>query len=185
MNVRDEIAAGPVRGRPRRHGRAGLLVPVPAARRTGGAGGTLRAAKRLGTAARAPRGWPRRPWWSAFPVSALLILLFCWGPTVDAARDPMVEAVQEALAERGFEPGRIDGAMGSRTRKALREFQRSVGLPATGEIDAATVAALGLGPPDAGGAPPAAARPRPARPAAPATKATGAAHRPAGRSHAG
>ena len=78
---------------------------------------------------------------------ALLIVLSCWGSAVDAAYDPKVEAVQEALTERGFEPGKIDGAMGSRTRRALRKFQSSVGLPPTGEIDAATIAALGLEPP--------------------------------------
>ena len=102
---------------------------------------------------------PGRLRWSTFPVLALLVLLSCWGPAVDAAYDPMVEAVQEALTERGFEPGKIDGAMGSRTRNALRQFQRSVGLPSTGEIDAATIAALGLDPPDSGETPPAGASP--------------------------
>ena len=71
----------------------------------------------------------------------------------------MVEAVQEALTERGFEPGEIDGAMGSRTRRALRDFQRSVGLPPTGEIDAATITALGLEPTDSGEKPPAGVSP--------------------------
>ena len=64
-----------------------------------------------------------------------------------------------ALTARGFEPGKIDGAMGSRTRNALREFQRSVGLPSTGRIDAATIAALGLDSPDSGETPPAEASP--------------------------
>lgn len=139
VNVRDEIAAGPVRGRRHEHAR--------------GAGGAFAAAGRLRTAARASCGPPRRLRWSAFPALALLVLLSCWGPAVDAVYDPMVEAVQEALAERGFEPGKIDGAMGSRTRRALREFQRSVGLPPTAEIDTATMAALGLGPPATGETP--------------------------------
>ena len=90
---------------------------------------------------------------------ALFILLCCWGPAADAAYEPTVEAVQEALTKRGFKPGRIDGAMGSRTRKALREFQSSVGLPPTGKIDAATIAALGLEPPGTGETPPAEAPP--------------------------
>ena len=102
---------------------------------------------------------PVRPRWSTFPTLALLVLLSCWGPVVDATYDSMVEAVQEALTERGFEPGKIDGAMGSRTRNALREFQRSVGLPSTGEIDAATIAALGLDRPDSGETPSAATSP--------------------------
>ena len=102
---------------------------------------------------------PGRPRWSTLPALALLMVLSCWGPTVDAAYDSMVEAVQEALTGRGFEPGKIDGAMGSRTRNALREFQRSVGLPSTGKIDAATIAALGLDSPDSGETPSAGASP--------------------------
>ena len=116
---------------------------------------------------------PGRARWSTFPALALLVLLAGWGPVVDAAYDPTVEAVQEALTGRGFEPGAIDGAMGSRTRKALREFQNSVGLPPTGEIDAATRAALGLDPPPPGSTPaPATSTPAPATSApAPATSA--------------
>ena len=58
----------------------------------------------------------------------------------------MVEAIQQALTEKGFDPGKVDGAMGGRTRGALRVFQRSVGLPDSGRVDSATLAALGLGP---------------------------------------
>ena len=58
----------------------------------------------------------------------------------------MVEAIQRALTTHGFDPGNIDGAMGWRTRGALRVFQRSVGLPDTGRADSATLTALGLGP---------------------------------------
>ena len=56
----------------------------------------------------------------------------------------MVEAIQQALTEKGFDPGKVDGAMGWRTRGALRVFQRSVGLPDSGRVDSATLAALGL-----------------------------------------
>ena len=75
-----------------------------------------------------------------------LILLLCSGAGVHAASDPAVEETQRRLAERGFDPGRIDGAMGWRTRGALRQFQRSAGLPDTGRIDDATRKALGLKP---------------------------------------
>ena len=164
VNVRDGTAAGPGRGRVHEHELAALLPT----RSIGGAGAAFGTPRRLRTAAQASRGRPRLPRWSAFPALALLMLLSCWGPAVDAAHDPMVEAVQEALTERGFEPGKIDGAMGSRTRNALREFQRSVGLPPTGEIEAATIAALGLEPPDSGETPPAGASP-PAPAPGPAT----------------
>ena len=75
-----------------------------------------------------------------------LALLLCSGAGVHAAPDPAVEEVQRRLAERGFDPGRLDGAMGWRTRGALRKFQRSAGLPDTGRIDDATRKALGLTP---------------------------------------
>ena len=77
----------------------------------------------------------------------LVILLAGAGAAVDAAPDPMVEAIQRALVERGFDPGKIDGAMGWRTRGAIRVFQRSFGLPDTGRADTATLEALGLAPP--------------------------------------
>ena len=76
----------------------------------------------------------------------LLALLLCLGTDVHAAPDPIVEAIQRTLVEIGYDPGAIDGAMGWRTRGALRQFQRSVGLPATGRTDDATLAALGMKP---------------------------------------
>ena len=76
----------------------------------------------------------------------LLALLLCLGTDVHAAPDPIVEAIQRTLVERGYDPGAIDGAIGWRTRGALREFQRSVGLPATGRTDDATLTALGMKP---------------------------------------
>ena len=87
-----------------------------------------------------PARWPR--WWRY----ALLLLAFLLhgAVAVHAEFDSKVEAVQRALAERGYDPGTIDGAMGQRTAAALRDFQRLVGLPDTGEIDDATWGALGL-----------------------------------------
>lgn len=59
-----------------------------------------------------------------------------------------VKAVQEALREHGQNPGPIDGVMGPKTQAALREFQRSEGLPETGRIDPETMAKLGATAPD-------------------------------------
>lgn len=54
-------------------------------------------------------------------------------------------AVQLALARRGISSGSIDGVAGAQTRAALRIFQKSEGLPASGEPDPATVQRLGVG----------------------------------------
>jgi localization factor PodJL len=50
--------------------------------------------------------------------------------------------VQVLLSYKGFNPGGIDGMSGQHTADAVRAFQRSVGLPETGDIDAGLVTAL-------------------------------------------
>ena len=49
---------------------------------------------------------------------------------------------QLVLARAGFSSGSMDGAMGSQTRSALRAFQESRKLPATGSLDLETRQAL-------------------------------------------
>jgi len=49
-----------------------------------------------------------------------------------------VRLVQEALKKAGYDPGPIDGKFGPLTSRALREFQKDVGLPVTGKIDEKT-----------------------------------------------
>lgn len=49
---------------------------------------------------------------------------------------------QVALARTVISSGSIDGVNGSQTRAAVRAFQRREGLPQTGDLDAATRAAL-------------------------------------------
>jgi len=55
-----------------------------------------------------------------------------------------VQALQTALASKGFSPGSLDGAFGPLTRTALANFQRAIQMPATGVADAATLHALGI-----------------------------------------
>ena len=42
--------------------------------------------------------------------------------------------IQGALADLGFDPGPVDGKMGSKTRRALRAFQERVGLNPNGDV---------------------------------------------------
>jgi N-acetylmuramoyl-L-alanine amidase len=54
-----------------------------------------------------------------------------------------VRALQGALNMLGFDAGREDGIFGERTDRAIRDFQRNVGLPQDGILGGTTVQALG------------------------------------------
>ncbi|MGH7828476.1 MAG: peptidoglycan-binding domain-containing protein [Candidatus Binatia bacterium] len=62
-----------------------------------------------------------------------------------------IKEVQQALKEKGHDPGEIDGVMSSQTQQAIRAFQQKNGLQATGTLNAETAAALGVSSPGAGG----------------------------------
>jgi peptidoglycan hydrolase-like protein with peptidoglycan-binding domain len=55
-----------------------------------------------------------------------------------------VRAAQEALRDKGFDPGPVDGIMGPKTQAALRSFQQSNSLRATGRLDSQTTQQLGV-----------------------------------------
>jgi peptidoglycan hydrolase-like protein with peptidoglycan-binding domain len=46
--------------------------------------------------------------------------------------------VQKELKEAGFYQGSIDGQLGAQTQQAIREYQKSHGLPETGRLDEPT-----------------------------------------------
>jgi hypothetical protein len=54
-----------------------------------------------------------------------------------------IAGVQGRLNNLGYDCGEPDNALNEATRGALQRFQRRLGLPETGEADAATVAKLG------------------------------------------
>lgn len=61
-----------------------------------------------------------------------------------ANMDPQtVRQVQQALSDKGHNPGPIDGVMGPRTRSALQDYQRSQNITA-GDLDARTLESLGV-----------------------------------------
>jgi len=55
-----------------------------------------------------------------------------------------VRQIQQALKDKGFDAGPIDGQLGPQTEQALRSFQQAQGFQATGQIDQKTMAALGV-----------------------------------------
>jgi hyperosmotically inducible protein len=54
-----------------------------------------------------------------------------------------VMATQQALKDKGFDPGPIDGVMGLKTVSALKDYQKSENLAMTGRMDRDTTAKLG------------------------------------------
>ena len=55
----------------------------------------------------------------------------------------MVQQVQRALKDRGYDPGPIDNVIGTQTKAALVKFQKANGLP-VGNMDFETLKALGV-----------------------------------------
>ena len=62
--------------------------------------------------------------------------------TAQKADRTQVKAVQQALKDKGHNPGAVDGEMGPKTEAALRDYQQKEGLTATGTADAETMAKL-------------------------------------------
>ena len=80
----------------------------------------------------------------------------------------LVSQVQEKLRALGFDAGPVNGDFGEKTQAALAQFQLSVPVPASGQLDDQTLLALGLqrdGDPAAGGASAASAITVPVQPA--------------------
>ena len=50
----------------------------------------------------------------------------------------LVKSAQQALTEKGFDPGPADGLWGPKTKKAVMGFQEKEGIAASGELDAET-----------------------------------------------
>jgi peptidoglycan hydrolase-like protein with peptidoglycan-binding domain len=55
-----------------------------------------------------------------------------------------VRQVQQALADKGHNPGPIDGMMGPRTRAALKSYQRQQNLSGASGLDQQTLNSLGV-----------------------------------------
>ena len=61
-----------------------------------------------------------------------------------AGKREHVKAAQQALKDKGHDPGPVDGVMGPKTQAALKDFQSKEGLKASGQLDTETMAKLGV-----------------------------------------
>ena len=55
-----------------------------------------------------------------------------------------IKEVQQALKDKGYDPGPVDGVMGAKTKDAIKSFQSASNLPATGSLNAQTADKLGV-----------------------------------------
>ncbi|HEX2385433.1 MAG TPA: peptidoglycan-binding domain-containing protein [Candidatus Binatia bacterium] len=62
-----------------------------------------------------------------------------------AASSQEIATLQQALKDRGQDPGAVNGVMTPQTQQALKNFQAQQGLNATGTLDAQSRTALGVG----------------------------------------
>ncbi|MEL6751739.1 MAG: peptidoglycan-binding protein, partial [Pseudomonadota bacterium] len=61
-----------------------------------------------------------------------------------AAGKEMIMGAQALLNQRGFDVGTPDGMVGPKTTRAIMEFQRSAGIPVTGQVDEPLMKALNI-----------------------------------------
>jgi hypothetical protein len=78
--------------------------------------------------------------WMGVAAAIVGLLVATGASSAQPAGDP--KGAQQTLRTRGFDPGRIDGVVGPRTSKAIREFQKANKLTETGKLDADTLAKL-------------------------------------------
>ncbi len=131
----------------RHSGRAGHIAV------SDGRGGTVEArSSRTGVvrASLAGRRWDTGvlvPWLDyeradGIPVSAPRVVIYRL--TDPPTTDPVVRAIQQALADAGFDPGPINGAYGDLTAAAVRAYQATRGLVVDGEVGPQTARSLAV-----------------------------------------
>ncbi len=100
--------------------------------------------------------WREIPWRRDRVVSVkskalISLVLMVWlslsAAMVWAQDNDTVAKAQRLLSALGYDPGKADGVLGPRTRRAIEAYQRSYNLSATGELDGPTLSALGLAEP--------------------------------------
>jgi peptidoglycan hydrolase-like protein with peptidoglycan-binding domain len=79
--------------------------------------------------------------WKTIAAAALAAIMMTL-PALAQTPDEMVKAAQQALKDKGHDPGTVDGRMGPKTEAAVRDFQKAQGLQTNGELDDTTIQAL-------------------------------------------
>lgn len=85
----------------------------------------------------------RRPGFRS-PVIAILTAAACLGTAQAAEPEKIIFAAENALYGAGYDIGRADGWIDEQLRTAIRAYQDKNGLQTNGNLDAATLEALGV-----------------------------------------
>jgi peptidoglycan hydrolase-like protein with peptidoglycan-binding domain len=65
-------------------------------------------------------------------------------PPAENLRASSVREIQARLQSLGFYPGGVDGTWGQSTQNAIQQFQQNRGLQPNGQLNSATLSAMGL-----------------------------------------
>lgn len=77
-------------------------------------------------------------------LSSALAIGLTAAPLLMAQSAGTVRNVQQALNDKGFDPGPIDGIMGPRTRSAIKSYEKQQNMPADGALTAKVLDGLGV-----------------------------------------
>jgi peptidoglycan hydrolase-like protein with peptidoglycan-binding domain len=77
-------------------------------------------------------------------VSSTLAAALCLSPVAFSQGHDTVRSAQQALKDKGFDPGPVDGIMGPQTHAAVRSYQEKNSLEADGRLGPQTLGSLGV-----------------------------------------
>lgn len=81
---------------------------------------------------------------SKWLMSSILALGLSTTPALMAQGAGTIRAAQQALKDKGFDPGPIDGLNGPKTRAAVRDYQKQQNLTVNGRLGDETLTSLGV-----------------------------------------
>jgi peptidoglycan hydrolase-like protein with peptidoglycan-binding domain len=77
--------------------------------------------------------------------SSILVLGLCFAPVLlKAQSSEEIQQAQQALKDKGFDPGAVDGVDGPKTRSAIRAYQKQQNLAPDGRLGPQTLDTLGV-----------------------------------------
>jgi peptidoglycan hydrolase-like protein with peptidoglycan-binding domain len=76
--------------------------------------------------------------------SVLTVALLCTGANLLAQGSDTIRQAQQALKDKGFDPGPVDGQDGPKTRDAVRRYQKKNKIVANGRLGGDTYESLGV-----------------------------------------